>query len=122
MDARDAPLRAGQQLGGEVAERADDLGLDEVDLAVQEWLARIDLLWERVAVAGRPAIVHNPAGCHEVVGVLDIDAEERLVVAHLVGDVLDLDLVVEDHRATGPKPLRLEWHRRRNLGMQLVAH
>jgi hypothetical protein len=55
VDARDAALRAGQQLGREVAERADHLRLDQLDLAVEVGLAGVDLVWLRVAVARRPA-------------------------------------------------------------------
>ena len=47
---------AAQQLRREVAERADHLRLDQLELAEQVVLAVVDLLRQRVAVAGRPAL------------------------------------------------------------------
>ena len=56
VHAGDPALGAGQQLGGEVAERADHPRLDQLDLLVQVGLAGLDLLGLRVAVARRPAL------------------------------------------------------------------
>ena len=47
---------ARQELGGEVAERADDLGPDDLDLPEQVRAAGLDLLRLRVAVVGRAAL------------------------------------------------------------------
>ena len=47
---------AAQQLGREVAQRADDARLDQLDLAEEVLLAVLDLLGMRIAVAGRPAL------------------------------------------------------------------
>src|SRR6476659_1928947 len=55
VDLRDAGGLAREELGGEVAERADQLGLDQLDLAPEVRLARLDLLRQRVAVPGRTA-------------------------------------------------------------------
>src|SRR6185436_20666213 len=51
-------LRAREQLRGEVAERAYDLRLDQLDLPVQEGLARVDLIRLWIAVARRPRLEH----------------------------------------------------------------
>ena len=57
VQARDPGRRvAAQQLGGEVAERAHDPRRDQLELAEQVLLAVLDLLRQRVAVAGRPAL------------------------------------------------------------------
>ena len=56
MDARDAVRAAGEELGREVAERADQLGPDQRDLREQVRLAGADLGGQRVPVAGRPAL------------------------------------------------------------------
>jgi hypothetical protein len=45
-----------QQLGGEVPQRAHHLGLDQVDLAPEEALARLDLGGLRVPISGRAAL------------------------------------------------------------------
>ena len=51
------PERApGEELGGEVAERCDHLRLDQLDLAEEMRLARLDLVRLRIAVAGGPAL------------------------------------------------------------------
>src|SRR3954452_131199 len=76
VDLGDAGRVAGQQLGGEVPERADDLRLDELDLAIEVRLAGLDLLRQRVAVAGRAAADHVR---DEDVGALDCDLLEQLV-------------------------------------------
>src|SRR4051812_38842926 len=55
VHARDAERAAGEQLRREVAERRDDLRLDQLDLAEEVRLARLDLVGLRVAVAGRTA-------------------------------------------------------------------
>src|SRR4051794_23442387 len=47
---------AAQELGREVAERADDARLHEVELRPQVLLAMLDLRGQRVAVARRPAL------------------------------------------------------------------
>ena len=56
VQARDPGRVAAQQLRREVAERADDPRLDQLELAEQVVLAVVDLLRQRVAVAGRPAL------------------------------------------------------------------
>src|SRR5215217_1827203 len=76
VDARDPTLRAGQQLGREVAERADHARLDQLDLPVQVRLAGVDLVELRVAVAGRAAL--EDVG-DEHVGPLEPDLAEQLV-------------------------------------------
>src|SRR3954447_4752343 len=76
MDLRDPGRVAGQELGRKVAERADDLGLDQLDLAVQVGLAGLDLVGQRVAVAGRPAADHVR---DEYLRALDPDLREQLV-------------------------------------------
>src|SRR5512144_1987208 len=55
-DLGDPGLVGRQQLGREVPERADHAGLDQPDLLLEIWPARIDLLGLRIAVAGRPAL------------------------------------------------------------------
>ena len=50
--------RPGEQLGGEVSERADDARLDQLDLLHQVALAGVDLERLGIAVAGRPALEH----------------------------------------------------------------
>ena len=53
---RDPERTPGEKLGREVAERRDHLRLDQLDLAEQVRLARLDLVLLRVAVAGRTAL------------------------------------------------------------------
>src|SRR4051794_8830944 len=76
VDLRDPGRVAAQQLGREVAERADDLRLDQLDLAVEVRLAGRDLLGQGVAVARRPAADDVR---YEDVGALDADLLEQLV-------------------------------------------
>ncbi len=68
MHARDPRLAARQQLGREVAERADDARRDELDLAQQIGLAGLDLFGLGVAVVRRPRLEH--------VGDVDLLARE----------------------------------------------
>src|SRR5437763_3560056 len=56
VDSRDAGRLAREQLSREVAECRDDARLDELDLAEEVALARLDLVGLRVAVAGRAAL------------------------------------------------------------------
>ena len=58
VDACDAVRLAGEQLGGEVAERADHLRSDELDLGEQVPLARLDLVGQGIAVPGWAALEH----------------------------------------------------------------
>ena len=53
---RDPGRLAGEELRREVAERRDQLRLDQLDLPEEVRLAGLDLLRQRVAVAGRPAL------------------------------------------------------------------
>ena len=122
VQPRDPGRVAAQQLRREVPERADHARLDELDLAQQIVLAGLDLGRVRVAVAGGPAVVDDTSGRDEVVGALNIDAEERAVGAGLVGDVLDLDLVVHHRWLSAGESRRLERDRLRNIRMELVAH
>ena len=55
VDPGDPAAGAAQQLGGEVAERADHPRLDQLDLALQVGAAGLDLVGLGVAVAGRAA-------------------------------------------------------------------
>ena len=56
VDAGDAGRVAGQQLGGEVAQGADDARPYQPDLGQQERRAGLDLVRLRVAVVGRPRL------------------------------------------------------------------
>ena len=56
----DAGRTPGQQLGGEIAQRADDPRLDQADLLEQVGVARLDLDRRGVAIPGRPA--HQDVG------------------------------------------------------------
>jgi len=56
VHARDASVGAREQLGREVAERADHLWLDELDLPVQVGPAGVELVRLRVTVARRSAL------------------------------------------------------------------
>ena len=56
VHTRDPERPAGEELGGEVAQRRDHLRLDQLDLAEEVRLARLDLVLLRVAVAGRTAL------------------------------------------------------------------
>jgi hypothetical protein len=76
VDAGDAALGAGQQLGGEVAEGADHAWLDQLHLPVQVGLAGVDLALLGVAVARRPALEHVG---DEDVGALQADLAQQLV-------------------------------------------
>src|SRR3990172_8423605 len=51
----DADVPPEKQLGGEVAERDDHLGIDQLELLTQVALARLDLVGERVTVSRRSA-------------------------------------------------------------------
>ena len=56
VNARDPERPAGEELRREVAERRDDLRLDQLDLLPEMALARLDLVRLRVAVPGRAAL------------------------------------------------------------------
>ena len=56
VHARDPERPPGEELGREVAERRDHLRLDQLDLAEEVRLARLDLVLLRVAVAGWAAL------------------------------------------------------------------
>src|SRR5215210_5523043 len=58
VDLGDADALARQELGREVAERADHKRFDELDLAEEVGAALLDLLGKRIAVAGRAALDH----------------------------------------------------------------
>jgi hypothetical protein len=75
-NAHDASGTAGEQLGGEVAERADDARLDQLDLPEEMRLAGLDLLRSRVAVARR-AMLEDVR--HEDVAAIEPDLGEQLV-------------------------------------------
>src|SRR3954452_6144003 len=75
VDLGDSGRVARQQLGREVAERADDLRLDQLDLLVQVRLAGLDLLGQWVAVARRAATDHVR---DEHIRALDTDLLEQL--------------------------------------------
>src|SRR3954451_12328001 len=55
VDLRDPGRSGGQQLRREVAERGNELRLDQLDLPEEVPLARLDLLRQRVALPGRAA-------------------------------------------------------------------
>jgi hypothetical protein len=75
--ARDARGPAAQQLGGEVAERADHERLDQLDLRLEVGPAGLDLVGLRVAVAGRPTFQDI---CHKgVPHPVEADLLEQLV-------------------------------------------
>ena len=101
---------------------ATTLRLDQLDLPEQVRLAGRDLLRERVAVPRRPAVVHDTAGRHEVVRLLDVDAEERLTARVLLGHVFDVHRVVHDAPLRCRQPLGLERDTRFDPGVQLVSH
>jgi hypothetical protein len=79
VHARDPALRAREQLGREVPERADHPGLDQLDLAVQEWPAGVDLVGLGIAVAGRARLQH--------VGDEDVVAGEADLLQELVQEL-----------------------------------
>src|SRR5439155_2400881 len=58
VDACDPERAAREKLRREVAECRDDGGLDQLDLAEEVALARLDLVRLRVAVARRAALQH----------------------------------------------------------------
>src|SRR4051812_7783951 len=55
-DLGDSSRVGREQLRGEIAERADDARLNQLDLLLQVGAAGVDLLGLRVSVAGRPAL------------------------------------------------------------------
>src|SRR3990172_10901054 len=55
-ELRDRLLGSQQDLGCKVAEGTDQLGLDGLKLADQEWLARGGLIRLRISVPGRTAL------------------------------------------------------------------
>ena len=86
VHARDAGRLPGEELGGEVAERADDLRLDQPDLLSEVRLALGDLVGLRVAVAGRAAhqdirdedvLARQPDLAQQLVQQLPGPADER---------------------------------------------
>src|SRR5258705_6320163 len=90
---RDPGRIAREQLGREVAERADDLRLDQLDLAEQVGLAGLDLLGQRVAVARWAAADHvrdervralDPHLCEQIVEKLSRPSHERKPLLVLV--------------------------------------
>ena len=76
VQLRDAGRVAAQELRREVAQRADDARLDELDLAHEVLRAVLDLPRQRVAVAGRPAA--QDVG-DEDIGAREPDLSEQLV-------------------------------------------
>ena len=93
MDARDPGRLAREQLRGEVAERRDELRLDQLDLAEEVASQASISSGMRVAVAGRPALdhvrdVHVLAGHadsgEELVEELPRLADERVALLVLV--------------------------------------
>src|SRR2546430_13566965 len=88
VQARDPGRVFPQQLGGEVAERADHVRLDQVDLAREVAAAVLDLARQWIAVTGGPTVVDDASSRDEVVRVLDVDAEERHVGARMICYVL----------------------------------
>src|SRR5689334_6483741 len=76
VHARDPVLAPGEQLRGEVSERADHERLDQLDLAREVGLARLDLLGLRIAVARGAALQHVR---DEHVVALQLDLRQQLV-------------------------------------------
>ena len=99
VHAGDPERLAGEELGREVAERRDELRLDQLDLPEQVRLAGGDLLGLRVPVLRRSALenVRN----HDV-GALEADAAEQLVeqLARLADERDALLILVETGRLT----------------------
>ena len=81
---RDAHLGVEEQLRGEVAQRDDDRGVDELDLRLEVRTAAVDLERERVAVARRPALhdVRDVDGVAVEPDALDQAGEETAGAAH----------------------------------------
>ncbi len=66
--------------------------------------------------------MNNTARRHEVVSLLHVDTEERLVGAMSVSDVVDLDIVIQHLRILG---LQARWVKRNagfDFGVKLVSH
>src|SRR5439155_17297899 len=110
VDACDPELLAREELRREVAERRDELWLDELDLFEEMGLAGLDLIRHGVTVPGRPALDHvgdvdvlaghaDPA--QELVEQLSRLADEReallvLVEARRLADEHQVGLRVAD--------------------------
>src|SRR5436190_11405417 len=122
VEARDPGRVLPQQLGGEVAERANHVRLDQIDLAREVAAAVLDLARQWIAVAGGAAVVHDAPRRDEVVRALDVDAEERDVPARMIGHVLYLRLVKEDGGAAGGQRRWIERDAICHLGIELVPH
>src|SRR5262249_53224444 len=93
----DPVLRLEQQLGGEVAERDDDRGVDEAQLPFEVGPARLDLVGQRIAVPGRAAL-HHVGDVHLVAAQADVGDEPRQETAR-PADERDALLVLLGARA-----------------------
>ena len=122
VDLGDPVRLAGQELGREIAERRDQGRLDQLDLLPEVRLAGLDLLRLGVAVAGRATVMNDSTRRHEIVVLLDIDAEKGRVRPRLVGHVFDLHIVEQDPGQSGVESRRVEWDPLFNIGVELVAH
>ena len=114
VHGRDAAVRARDDLHGELAERADEPRLDQLDLPVRVGLAGRDLVGQRVAVAGWAA-AHDIR--HEHVLARQADLLEQLV-EQLAGaahegkplDVLLLARALTDEHQAGVRVAVPEHH------------
>jgi hypothetical protein len=93
VDLRDPGRPAREELRREVAERADQLRLDQLDLPPEVRLARFDLLRQRVPVPGRAAlqdvrdvdlVAHQPDPVEQLREELARGADERHALLVLV--------------------------------------
>jgi hypothetical protein len=91
---RDPVSRSREQLGREVAQRADDTRLDQIDLLEEVALAGIDLGRLRIAVARRPALEYVG---DEALLPRESDLREQLVeeAASAADERLALTILVE---------------------------
>ena len=122
VDACDPGGLAGEQLRCEVSEGRDELRLDQLDLTEEVRLAGLDLVRLRIAIPWRTAVVNHAASGDEVMGLIDIDTEERRVGPSTIRDALDFDLIKEHFGRTGTETGRIEGDLCFHLRVELVAH
>ena len=105
VDARDPGRLAREQLRREVAERRNDLRLDQCDLPKEVALAGLDLVRLRVAVPGRAAL-ENVRDVHLIALEADTGKQPFEQLARLAHERLALLVLVEARRLADEHQVR----------------
>jgi len=106
VDTRDPGRLAREQLRREVAERSDELRLDQLYLAEEVPFSCLDLVRHRIAVPGRPALDHV-RDVHVVAGHADPTQELVQELPRLADERVALLVFVEARRLADEHQLGL---------------